>query len=421
MSYTLFIRCAVLLLPALVFFLGLTLLPAATLRAQGTGDSTGSVQLPLPGTLQISGYIQALYQKASAPGIASYSGGDFEENVEQRFTVRRGRFKLTHEAGLARSVLQIDATEDGVIIRDAYLRLTDPKWETFGLQAGVQNRFFGHEVVYSSSKRESPERSRLFQTLFSGERDGGILLFAQPPKGTPLGFLSVEAGFLNGSGTVADYDNNKDFVGRVHFSFEGKSSPWELGLGASLYSGGQRQNDPVLYEIKGDDTFYTVDSTESNLGATARRRYYGAELQVSYRFPFGSSQLRTEYITGRQPGSSSSSRTPRERPEGPTYLRDFEGAYAILVQQLGNTPLKAILKYDFYDPNKKIGGEGIDDDFTEGDLLYRTWGYGLAWEYDKHVTFTAYYEDVENEATRLEGFTGDISDNVLSLRIQYRF
>src|SRR3546814_4643929 len=50
-----------------------------------------------PGKVTFSGYVQALFQKASAPGIRSFSGGDFEEHVDQRFTVRRGRMKLRSE------------------------------------------------------------------------------------------------------------------------------------------------------------------------------------------------------------------------------------------------------------------------------------------------------------------------------------
>lgn len=369
--------------------------------------------------ITFSGYVQALYQKASAPGIETFSGGGFEDNVDQRFTVRRGRMKLTYDAGSSKAVVQIDATEQGVIIRDAYLQFTEQKLKTFGLQAGVQNRAFGHEVAYSSSRRESPERSRLFQTLFSGERDAGAKLIIAPPPESRFGFLHLEAGFYNGSGTVSDYDNNKDFIGRIHSAFEGADESWTLGLGASVYSGGQRQNTRDSYTMDGDA--YTLDSAESNIGQTAKRRYYGLDIQAAYDFQFGNTELRAEYITGKQPGSSNSSRTPRSKPEEATYHREFEGAYAILIQELGNSPLEAFVKYDFYDPNRKVSTNVLDEDFTEGDILFQTWGYGLAWKYDEHITFTAYYEDVTNESTMLSGFTEDISDNVLSLRIQYRF
>src|SRR3546814_506667 len=179
--------------------------------------------------------------------------------------------KLTYEAGISSAVVQIDATEDGVIIRDAYVQFMEPVFHTFGLQAGVQNRAFGHEVAYSSRRRESPERSRLFQTLFSGERDAGVKLIIAPPEESALGFLEMEAGFYNGSGTVADYDSNKDFIGRLHTSFEGELVPWQLGVGISIYSGGQRQNSRYSYtmqegNVEGRSNFYTVDSARSEKG-----------------------------------------------------------------------------------------------------------------------------------------------------------
>src|SRR3546814_17244440 len=87
--------------------------------------------------------------------------------------------------------------------------------------------------------------------------------------------------------------------------------------------------------VAGSSYFYTVDSAESNIGKTARRRYYGIELQTAFDFPFGNSELRTEYIRGDQPGSRSSSRTPRSRPDEAIYHRQFEGAYPVFIQELG--------------------------------------------------------------------------------------
>lgn len=393
--------------------------------ARVTGSAlTDSTDRPSDDFLErigFSGYIQALYQKAASKGITSFSGGDFGEGMDQRLTVRRGRLKMTYDAGSSQAVIQVDATERGVAIWNAYLLFKEKKWNTFGLKAGVQSREFGHEVAYSSSKRESPERSRLLQTLFSGERDVGVKLFVAPPAESGLSFLRLEGGFYNGSGPASDYDNNKDFIGRIHLDFEGKSSPWKLGLGASLYLGGQRQNTRYSYTMAPDNRSFHLDSAESNIGKTAKRRYYGADIQAGYAFPFGKTAVRAEYITGKQPGSSTSSKTPRSRPEEATYHRDFYGAYVILVQEFGRSPLNAFIKYDVYDPNRKVSGTEIDNGFTEGDIRFHTWGYGLAWHYDDHITFTAYYEDVRNEQTQQSGFTDDIRDNVLSLQIQYRF
>src|SRR3546814_13155258 len=69
-----------------------------------------------PGKVNFSGYVQALFQKASAPGIRSFYVGDFDEHVVHRFTVRRGRLKLTYEAGITSAVVQIEPHEEGALI-----------------------------------------------------------------------------------------------------------------------------------------------------------------------------------------------------------------------------------------------------------------------------------------------------------------
>ncbi len=72
-------------------------------------------------------------------------------------------------------------------IKDAYLRFSAP-WlkNAVALKGGVYDRPFGFEISYSSSSRESPERSRIFQVLFPGERDLGFGLELQGPEAIPF-------------------------------------------------------------------------------------------------------------------------------------------------------------------------------------------------------------------------------------------
>ena len=139
---------------------------------------------------KVSGYIQAQYQFAQT----SADGNNFKlakaqnayETAEMkdfgRFGLRRGRFKLTYEDGIASGVVQIDVTDKGiddngrnvVMFKDIYLQVKDPWFGTNMLKAGIFDRTFGYEIAYSSSRRESPERARIFQTLFPDERDLGI-------------------------------------------------------------------------------------------------------------------------------------------------------------------------------------------------------------------------------------------------------
>ena len=48
------------------------------------------------GNLNLSGYIQAQYQKASSEGVDNFSGGDFSQHSDSRFMLRRARFKIDY-------------------------------------------------------------------------------------------------------------------------------------------------------------------------------------------------------------------------------------------------------------------------------------------------------------------------------------
>ena len=117
--------------------------------------------------LKISGYIQGQYQWGQES--ASLKVGSANEDMEESFNrigIRRGRIKFAYEEGIASGVLQLDITEKGVGVKDAYFSIKDPWLKTGSLKIGVFDRPFGNEISYSSSRRESPERSAVFQTLF---------------------------------------------------------------------------------------------------------------------------------------------------------------------------------------------------------------------------------------------------------------
>src|SRR6185295_8963672 len=80
--------------------------------------------------LKFTGYIQVQYQHADEEGIRTFAGGDFPTHAQNRFTVRRGRLKLVYEGDVTQVTLQIDATERGVVLKDAFLKLSEPwtKW-----------------------------------------------------------------------------------------------------------------------------------------------------------------------------------------------------------------------------------------------------------------------------------------------------
>ena len=375
--------------------------------------------------LKVSGYIQGQFQYGEED--ASLKVGNSNENPEKSFNrigIRRGRIKFTYEEGIASGVFQLDITEKGVGFKDAYLNIKDPWYGTSALKAGVFDRPFGNEISYSSSRRESPERSTIFQTLFPDERDLGGMLQLKPAKTSPLNFLKLEAGVFAGNGIKQETDSRKDFIG--HLSAEKMiGNDVKIGGGISYYNGGVFQGTEKVYKMEGNR--FVLDENPDNKRKFAKREYFGADMQFSVMSQLGMSQLRAEYLFGEQPGTDGSSKSPNSSslPNVDTYIRKFSGGYVIFVQDIGKHPFSAVLKYDWYDPNTKVSKDEIglsNTNTTSTDLAKNTFGFGMLWRATKSLRLQAYYEINKNEETKnIEGFSGDRDDNVLTVRLQYKF
>ena len=373
--------------------------------------------------IKISGYVQSQFQWADSAGIKSFAGGDFPTGVDKRFKVRRAEFKTMYDNGTTQVVANIDITQNGVNIKDAYGKLTEPWLRTFSLTAGIFNRPFGWEVPTSSSLLESPERSRVVQTLFPGERDCGAMITFQRPSTSPLNPLKVEAGWFNGTGNnVNDFDFQKDFIGNIHWAKASKNEKVKYSFGVDYYSGGWVNQTKYVWSVV--DTAFKVDSTTTNKGTASKRTYIGADFQLSFAWAPGVTTIRGEYIQGQQPGTSSSSTSPSAAPTTDTYVRQFTGAYFYFLQNIMQTKHQLIVKYDWYDPNTKIAGDAIksSNKFSSTDVRYTTIGLGWIYHWDANVKIVAYWDMVTNETSaKLNGFHKDIKDNVFTLRVQYKF
>lgn len=387
---------------------------------------------------KVSGYIQVNYQKADSMGVKSFAGGNFDAKQNNRFAVRRGRIKFSYAGILSNYVVQLETTEKGVAIKDAYVNFTEPWIQAFSTTGGVFNRPFGFEVPYSSSSLENPERSRINQILFPGEEDLGAMLTFQMPKTSPWSFIKIEAGYFAGNGINPEFDNKKDFIGRLGLLKYTPNEKIRYGVGFSYYNGGVYQastNSYKMWESDGVKAFY-LDETSPAKGVFAKRQYKGVDAQFTLESPFGLTTLRGEYIMGIQPGQSSSSNSPTTdftSTSPDTYVRNFNGGYFIFIQSISHTPLTLIVKYDFYDPNTKISGNDIGKaSITESainakatnatDLKYTTFGLGLLYAVSTNVKFTCYYDMVKNEtSTSLKNYKNDLSDNVWTIRMQYKF
>lgn len=396
--------------------------------------------------IQFSGYLQTQFQVAEKEGIKSFAGGDFPENSDSRFMIRRGRVKMTWSGNLSKFVTQIDITEKGIAPKDVYFQLTDPWIRTFVITAGLFNRPFGNEITMSSSVRESPERARVYQTLFSGERDAGIMLSVHPGSRSGLSWFKADAGFFNGTGIASDFDSHKDFIGRVSVS---KGNAWTLGL--SYYNGRWQSGTEKYFKdlTTTDDGFrvFLPDSTGSLY--SGRRIYYGMNGQVSVKTVLGTTLVRGEYLTGLHGGTSETTVSPSSLPKDkavskadpvtgivttvapplPAMERPFAGGLVYVVHTILQTKHQLVFKYDVYDPDtrargKEIGkpaGTGTFATLSPADIRYDTYGFGYIFHYDTNLKMMLYYDIVRNEKTALSGYTGDLNDNVLTIRLQYTF
>jgi len=396
--------------------------------------------------IKISGYIQPQFQIADTQGVKTFAGGNFNSGVDNRFKVRRAEFKTMYDNGKTQIVANIDITQSGVVIKDAYGKFTEQWLQMFSVTAGIFSCPFGWEVPSSASVIGSPEKSRANQTLFSSDRDLGAKLTFQMPGTSPLNPLKIEGGIFNGTGNRADdFDSYKDFIGNIHWNAATKNKKTSYAFGVSFYDGGWRKGNDTAYHTgvmtNGSTGFIETIVTGSNNTATTRR-YYGADAQLSIEEPLGTTTFRVEYVTGKQPGTGkqpagiSVTPTSVSAYAAPTvtlingstipalvYNRSVEGFYAEVIQDIGKTHTQLMLKYDWWDPNTKVAGKQLTDanGFSQADIKYTDWGIGLIYNWDANVKMMAWYDIVTNETTGLKGYERDLPDNIWTFRIQYKF
>ncbi len=391
-------------------------------------------------SLSFTGYLQIQYQKADSSGIPSYNGGDFPAQSDNRYKIRRGRFRLDYERRTSDNylrynfALQFDGTERGVNIRDMFGRIYENKWNYFVATVGVFNRPFGYELNYSSSVRESPERGRMSQILMNTERDLGAMLSFEPQnKSSRLYPLKLDAGLFNGQGLTGagEYDSFKDFITRASLRRTMIANKIYLSGGISYLNGGFVNGAAKYYKMvenpSGGNSFIS-DSSASNIGKKSPRIYYGGDIQLSWENTIGRTELRGEFIAGTQSSTYSTSATPayllvnNSQKTDYVYIRNFNGAYFYLLQ----TFLKkhqVFLKYDWYDPNTMISGKDITavNNFGNADIRYNTFGAGYIFYANDNLKIVLYYDHPVNEKTAIMKYSDDLADNTYTVRVQFRF
>ena len=385
--------------------------------------------------LRIGGYIQPQFQLAQSKGIKTFEGTDFAARVNNRFMLRRSRIRIDYvhfgketKPGV-QIVFQFDVNERGFTIRDVWGRLFENKWKLFSFTTGMFARFFGYEVNLNSSDRETPERGRMSQLHMRSERDlGAMLSFDVRRDKHPLKKIKIDAGLFNGQGINAtgEFDNTKDFIGRVSLKPVHVKKHIQLTGGVSVLYGGLENNTKYVYST-GSGKKNTVDSSLNNIGKVSPRHYYGADAQIKFdnghrRF----TELRGEFIGGIQTGSANSPETPNALLTGNDgfHQRNFNGAYFYFLQHLFSPNHQLVIKYDWYDPNTKVKGNDIGAagaNLSAANIKYSTLGIGYNNYITENVKLQLYYAFVWNEKTQLAGYTKDVKDNVFTCRMQFRF
>lgn len=385
--------------------------------------------------LRIGGYIQPQFQLAQSKGIKTFEGTDFAARVNNRFTLRRSRIRIDYvhfgketKPGV-QMVFQFDVNERGFTIRDVWGRVFENKWKLFSFTTGMFARPFGYEVNLSSSDRESPERGRMSQIHMRSERDlGAMLSFDVRREKHPLKKIKIDAGLFNGQGINAtgEFDNTKDFIGRVSLKPIHLQKNVQLTAGTSVLYGGLENNTKYVYTT-GSGKKNTIDSSLTNIGRVSPRHYYGADAQIKFdnggrRF----TEIRGEFIGGIQTGTANSPETPNALLTGNDgfHQRHFNGAYFYFLQHLFSPNHQLVIKYDWYDPNTKVKGNEIGAagaNLSSANIKYSTLGIGYNNYITENVKLQLYYAFVWNEKTQLAGYTSDLKDNVLTCRLQFRF
>ena len=398
--------------------------------------------------LKISGYIQSEWQMSQIDvnGNASKdmkvgAGANAAEKADaianpgasfNRFGVRRGRLKATYTDNGCIGVFYIDATEKGVVVKEAYVAALDPWANILTLKGGIFNRPFGYEIEYSSSSRESPERSRVIQTLFPSERDLGGMITLQAPKTSPWNVLKLDLALVAGNAIGLDIKSQKDII--AHLNYVNSIGDIKYGIGASMYSGSVFSPTKNVYSMS-NNVFTAQGDSVSNFNKTFSRQYFGFDGQFSLASVAGLTNIRAEYIFGKQPGLTGSTDSYNNSAigTGDTYLRNFAGGYIQLSQDIADTKHSLTVKYDFYDPNTNVSGNNIGFAGAAGtvktnktDIAYSTIGFGYLYRMNTNVKFMVYYDMPTNETSSLLNAKGSdltkvLAANLLTVRMQYKF
>jgi len=386
--------------------------------------------------LKISGYIQTQWQYGEQAAVLKVGAPNTGSSAFNRMGIRRGHLTFLYDdKSLFSGTFDMNVVDkygmNGISLRiwQACFDIKDPWGKTCAIRTGLFNRPFGFEIGYSSSLNESTEHSRLEQTLFPDDGDIGTMIILQPVVTSPFSFVKLEGGLFAGNGINPDVKSLKDFIGHISAS-KSTSSKIQCGGGLSYYNGGVYQTNDNIYTMVGNK--FILNNEPGNTGKYAKREYFGLDARLRLQTNIGVTQIRGEYVWGTQPGTATCSTSPNSASipaAQDTYIRPVMGWYAMFIQNLGKSPFSAVVKYDVYNPNTKVKGDGIGLNGTSAtDVEYASLGLGCLFEQSPQFRLLIYYEIIKNETSSnlaapdwQNDFSKNRKDNIFTFRLQYRF
>jgi len=398
---------------------------------------------------KISGYIQGQFevgQEFASTNVGNPTSYHNERDGKSgnffRFGIRRGRIKLSLEDTWGSAIFQLDLTEKGITFKDVYFKVSEPWLKIASLTVGIFYRPFGDEISYSSSRRESPERTILFQKLFPDDRDVGAMITFSGPKNSKVDGLKLDVGAFCGNGITLPDNGKMDFIG--HLKYEKKRSNYAFGIGASMYYGTVRNRDTTLYMVQKDENGvhkWVSEQVEPHLKNI--RQYYGFDAQFSANTSWGNTNIRGEILWGTQPSVKGDFCSPKwnlfrtgtstlQYATDYNRIRKFWGAHLYFVQDIYKIPLSVVLKYAYMNPNTKLKGNEVTD---KTDLSYHYFGAGLLVKCTSYLHLMCFYElpinSTKNEIPiakevpagkkHIPNYQKHIEEGVFTCRLQYKF
>ncbi len=376
--------------------------------------------------IQISAYFQGQYQHGQKD-VNRLGVGANNENLGEksfnRYGLRRAYVSTLYETGIVYGLITFEIKDRKIWFSDAFLNITDPWTKRFSFSAGSINSLFGYELSVSPSKYELIEGTSFLYSLFPDIYDIGARVTYQAPD--KYANLNVNLALVAGNGINQETDSKRDFVGSITASSD-KNRPIRISGGLAYYNGSVYQGTENVYKMENEK--FILNSDPANIGKYAKREYIDVNAQLAIKTSLGLSELRGEYVQGTQPSGQFSYDSPNsgERPKIDTYIRKFKGGYIYYLQQIGpKLPLTLFTGYSFYDPNTKISGDDIGKHNTnKTDIKYQTASLGLIWFPYPAIRLQAFYEMPINEKSinlASDGFDRKRKENVLTLRVQYKY